>query len=68
MSKYANRISDVDCGNFLKEINSEFDSRKDATHAVLLFTGVVMFPDAIAFTTGLFATVGGTVDITLVWD
>ena len=41
LSKYADRISDVDCGNFLKEINSEFDSRKDATHAVLLFTGVV---------------------------
>lgn len=30
-------------------------------------SGVVLFPDDISFNTGLYATIGGTADITLVW-
>ena len=30
-------------------------------------SSVVTFPNVIAFNVGLFATVGGTLDITLVW-
>ena len=28
---------------------------------------VVTFPDAIAFNTGLYADIGGTVDLTIIW-
>lgn len=38
------------------------------TYTFTAGSGVVNFPEAIAFTKGLFATVGGTLDITLVWD
>lgn len=30
-------------------------------------SSVVSFPDVVAFNTGLYATVGGTADVTLVW-
>lgn len=38
------------------------------TYTFTAGSGVVSFPDSIAFTTGLFATIGGTADVTIVWD
>lgn len=37
------------------------------TYTFTAGSGVVNFPDDISFNTGLYATIGGTADITLVW-
>lgn len=37
------------------------------TYTFAAGSSVITFPAAIAFNTGLYATIGGTADITLVW-